>query len=182
MKKRVFVGIKINEPLQKEILGWTKKYEKLPVRWLEGKNLHLTLIPPWYADENEIDKIGRAIGEVVKGVGPIEAEFNEVSYGPDPRRPRLIWVEGKAPRELVELKEKLTRELGQREENRAFLLHLTIARFRPETFSSFPIKQLNEKVGWRDTISSIVLFESLLSREGAEYEVLGEYKFSNDQS
>jgi hypothetical protein len=43
--------------LQKKILTWEKILKPLPVRWILGKNMHITLIPPWYATEAEIKKI-----------------------------------------------------------------------------------------------------------------------------
>ena len=38
---RVFVAVPISSELQKEILGWEGGFQKLPVRWLSGKNLHI---------------------------------------------------------------------------------------------------------------------------------------------
>ncbi len=116
------------------------------------------------------------------GFGPFEIKFEKVAFGPErirqahrkPRRPRLIWAEGETPQELVDLQKKICEIFEEKPEKRPLKLHLTIARFRPETFLSFPVKKLDEKVDWRDRIDRVVLFESRLSRDGADYEILSE--------
>jgi 2'-5' RNA ligase len=194
--RRIFIAIPISENLQREILEWEENFKNLPVRWLQGKNLHITLVPPWYTDEVEkikeacrnFKKISQSISyhpiEQSDIVSPFEIEFRKVTYGPDPQRPRLIWAEGKTPAEIRNLKLEIERALNQKPEERQFKLHLTLARFGPrplrqrsgaggsETFSSFPIKKLDEKVDWKERVESFVIMESHLSPEGADYEVL----------
>lgn len=177
MRRRVFAAIKISDRLTADILDWEKKFRRLPVRWLAGKNLHITLVPPWY--EKNIDEVKETLGQIGGVSGPFKISFQEVKYGPDPGRPRLIWAEGPAPKELLLIKQILEKVLKQKGEKRSFLLHLTLARFRPETFLSFPEKHLKERVNWKDKIKSVVLMESHLSRSGADYEVLEEYRLNN---
>lgn len=174
-KRRVFVAIGVSPKLQETIVEWEKNYQKLPVRWLAPKNLHITLIPPWY--EENVEGVAKSLSFLEGKPGSFEMEFDKVTYGPDPRRPRLIWAEGKAPEKIVRLKSELEKMLTKEPEQRPFIrLHLTIARFRPEYFVNFPIKTLDEKVFWQDTVTSFVLMESHLSRSGADYEVLTEKK------
>lgn len=176
MKRRIFVALPISTALQAEILEWEKRWKNLPVRWLASKNLHLTLVPPWY--EENVDEIIARLESLRDIQKPFVLEFEKVTYGPDLRRPRLIWAEGKTPRELVELKTKTEKVLAQKPDSRPLLLHLTLARFRPEDFSSFPVKRLEEKVCWREEINSLVLMESRLSPLGADYETLVEVTLS----
>ncbi len=173
-KKRIFIAVPISGRLQAEIFEWEKKYEKLPVRWLSGKNIHITLVPPWYTDDvgAVIDKLRSVKGE------PFEIEFDKVSYGSDPKQPRLIWAGGKAPKEIIRLKDELEKIFPEyKSDYKDWLMHITIARFDPGTFSSFPVKRLDEEVLWRDSIGSFVLMESHLSHSGADYEILEELKF-----
>ncbi len=165
------MSLPVSETLQGEIENWRAKYERLSVRWLAGKNLHITLVPPWCErDAENVKEICRRVKEKA-----FDVLFEKVEFGPDPRRPRLIWAEGKVPNELIALKSGVEKALGKEPEKRPFRLHLTVARFRPETFSSFPIKKLNEEVFWRDRVDSFALMEAHLSREGADYEVLEEF-------
>lgn len=170
MKKRIFIALTISKELQGKILKWERRYRKLPARWLNGKNLHITLIPPWY--EEDVERVKKSLRHIRNKVQPFKIEFQKVSYGPDPRRPHLIWAEGKTPKKLLVLKRELERILRKKSEKRPFRLHLTLARFRPEDFRGFPIKKIDEKVLWKDAIDAVVLMESHLSRSGADYEVL----------
>ncbi|MEK7192162.1 MAG: RNA 2',3'-cyclic phosphodiesterase [Patescibacteria group bacterium] len=178
IKKRVFVAIGLSQSLQSKILEWERKFRNLPVRWLAGKNLHITLIPPWYAEEKEIEKIKKILNSIGGVIKPFEIKFEKVAFGPAPRQPRLIWAEGAVPGELIKLKTRIEKMLGQKPEKRPFFLHLTLARFRPEDFKSFPRQILNEKVEWKEEAQSFVLMESRLSRLGADYEVLRVEKLS----
>ena len=174
MNRRIFIAIPISQPLQQGIFDWERGFSQLPVRWLIGKNLHITLVPPWYEEESQISGCKVRLAEAANGLKPFELKFTRVTFGPDPREPRLIWAEGTAPKEIVELRDKLLRVFSRPAEKRTFKTHLTLARFRPETFSSFPVKNLDEKVYWPEKVSSVVLMESHLSRDGADYEVIAE--------
>lgn len=176
MKRRLFVGIKISEELQEKILSWEKSWwEKLTVRWLTPKNLHLTLIPPWY--EEDIGQTKSNLTEIQGKISPFEIEFNKVTLGPNPKNPRLIWAEGQTPPEIIKLKNLLNELLHQKSEKRPFQLHLTLARFKPQDFRFFTVKRLDEKISWGQEVNLINLFEAHLSLTGAEYEILGEIKF-----
>ena len=186
--RRLFIALPISKAFQEEILHWEMAYTKFPVRWLTGKNLHVTLIPPWHAtDDVEVKELLAEVGSPA----PIPLIFRRIAFGPDPHAPRLIWAEGDAPPALVALRDRIAEALGQEpaasltrgeprpanagREHRPFRLHLTLARFREEQFPSFPIRTLDEQVDWRDTAHSFVLMESHLARTGADYEVRAEF-------
>ena len=172
--KRLFVALLVSKPVQEEILRFEMAYAKLPVRWLIGKNLHITLVPPWHTDDVEEVK---GLLETVEGFAPFELAFTHVTFGPDPRAPRLIWAEGETPTALISLRDRITAALGIISERRSYRLHLTLARFREEQFAAFPVQKLDEPVNWRDTADSFALMESRLARAGADYELLAEFPF-----
>ncbi len=176
--KRIFVAISISEELQNQAFDFRRSHQNIPVRWLSGKNLHITLIPPWYTDDiNSVKEVLHEINEIKGEAAAFELRFQKISFGPSFREPRLIWAEGETPQEIPSLIHNLQKILNQKDENRPFRLHLTLARFHTEDFMSFPTKELNEKIDWREKVSSIVLMESHLSPKGADYEVLEEIKF-----
>jgi len=177
MKKRIFAALGISTELQGEILSFERAFFDFPVRWVEGKNLHITLVPPWYEENTDaaLKKLER-----VENSGAFDVYFRSVSYGPNQKFPRLIWAEGKTPGALLALKREAHKALGIPEEKRPLLLHLTLARFQPEEFSSFRVKHLHEKVAWRDTVSSVLLMESRLAPSGADYEIIGKLPLHGD--
>jgi len=177
MKKRVFVGFNAPENLQKNVLLWQNKWRYLPARFIAPKNLHITLVPPWY--EEKIEQAIDLLKSCSKITTPIEIAFEEICFGPKENQPRLIWIKGKSTPKLHLLKSKLTQALKQNEEKRDFLPHLTIARFKERDFARFPVKKLAEKINWRQKFDSFCLFESRLTPDGAEYEIIEEIKLSS---
>lgn len=170
-EKRIFLAIPASLELQRDILEWEKKFSRLPVRWLAGKNLHITLIPPWY--ERDFEKSKKLLAEIHAQSFPVV--FSKVSYGPSQSNPRLIWAEGLSSPECSNLQKQAGIIFGFKRQ-RLFRPHLTLARFRPENFSSFPVKNLNENIGWQMRVNSVVLMESRLSPQGADYQIIDEHK------
>jgi len=168
MKRRVFVGLPISGKLRQEISCWESGFDTLAVRWLLPKNLHLTIIPPWYEEnlENILERI-----KSVKAK-PFEINLVRVSYGPNKHQPRLVWAQGPVPGGLLRLKDALENALQKDSLIKDYLLHLTLARFPAKRFSEFKIKTLEEKVSWKEKIDSFVLYESHLQRGGANYQEL----------
>ncbi|MBI5732093.1 MAG: RNA 2',3'-cyclic phosphodiesterase [Candidatus Magasanikbacteria bacterium] len=175
MSRRIFVALKISQRLGEKISDWEKGFPALPVRWLAPRNLHITLIPPWYEDDWE--GVSRKLKKL-EGLFKEEMRlrFEEVAFGPDFRNPRLIWAKGETPETLLKLKKALEDVLNRKAEKRPFRLHLTLARFRPEEFEFFPRRRLAEKICWQEKVVSFTLMESHLSPRGAEYEALAGIK------
>lgn len=167
--RRVFVAILVSQDLQKEFFVWQKKFLNLPVKWVVGSDLHITLIPPWY--EDDLEKAKKILCSLQKNIVPFEVIFDRITYGPNIKRFRLIWARGDAPSDLVHLKSALENAFQKRGE-RNFLLHLTLARFQASALRNFPIQELHEKILWKEKVSTLALIESHLDKEGAHYEVI----------
>ena len=175
MKTRVFIAIIAPPGLQKSVADWQARSSIKNVRWLAPQDLHITLIPPFYADEKELAEAKEKCRVLQAEVEPFTVQFENVSFGPNRREPRLIWASGAAPAELVALQKRLEDKFGTGEEKRKFLPHLTIARFKPEAFNAFEQKELNEAVDWQAAVSSFSLMSSQLTPDGAGYEVVEEF-------
>ena len=175
------MALNISKELQDKILNWQAAFgRRLPettgkIRWLGSESLHITIAPPWYEDDEGIGKVKKALN-LISGGKNFDCFFESVSYGPDPRWPRLIWLSGKTPPELTDLRNRVARALKIKSESRPFLLHLTIGRFHSEDFSSFSIKNLNEPFEFKEAIKEFALMESHLERNGARYEALGKFR------
>ncbi len=108
-------------------------------------------------------------------IKPFEIKFNRVSWGPDPKQPRLIWAAGSAVPELRDLRLKIYEALGKPAEARPFRPHITLARLKREDAHRLPYKHLNMPVDWPQRVGSFVLMQSHLSPHGSDYEVLAEF-------
>lgn len=179
--KRIFIALPITK--EPEIDWPLKLREEKFIRWIKPKNLHITLVPPWYvADsrmEAQLDREPESLPLVAQRLKSLEGKltsfemrFDRVRFGPDPKKPRLIWAEGETPQQLWELKTEIEKRLEREPEDRPFRLHVTLARFRAEDFSHFPVKELDKEIEWSEQVKAFVLMESRLSPKGAEYKVL----------
>lgn len=174
---RVFIGIKITDDLSKKVEKWKAVHKNFPVRFVDKTNLHLTLIPPLYVHSNEVNKLIYTLKPLALNIKPFNIKFTQISFGPNPKRPRLIWATGPKVSDLSNHRKKITKALNRQEEKRTFVPHLTIARFKPEIFKEFEVKKLAEKINWKQKVNSFTLFESKLSRSKPQYTKLHEFYF-----
>jgi len=182
MKRRIFIAILLPEDIKKDIVDWQKNHLYLQVRWIKPENLHITLAPPWYADENELHETVKVIIESIREFPSFEVDFKDIFPGPPGNAPRLIWAEGKTPEEFISLKERVENSLFDnktgflRKEKRQPKLHLTVARFNP---AMAKLPEFREKINWNFIAEKAALMQSQLKRGGAEYAVLQKFILKN---
>jgi len=173
MKTRTFIAIVAPPELQAAVADWQRR-QTFKVRWLKQEDLHITLVPPFYADEKGLAEVKEKCASV--SGQPFPVRFDRISFGPNNREPRLIWASGETPAELTGLERRLAEQFGLAPDRRKLLLHLTIARFKPEDFQSLPVKELNEAVAWSMTVDKFSLISSKLTPAGAVYTGLEDFK------
>jgi 2'-5' RNA ligase len=169
--RRIFVGLPAGLELAGAVEEFRRAHAGLTVRWTRPENLHLTLVPPWQC--LDVGAVCQALRDEAARQSPFEVTFEQVSFGPDPRRPRLIWATGKAPADMPEFARGLLAATGAPGEPRkSFLLHLTIARFNSRDLMAMGQRKLREPVAWRGTFDTLCLYESHLKPDGAQYREL----------
>lgn len=168
---RVFVGLPAGRELVESTQAYRRAHGGLTARWVKPENLHLTLVPPWQC--LDVDTVCRALRDEAARQSPFEVIFEQISFGPDPRRPRLIWATGADPAGLPEFARGLLSATGAPGEPRkSFLLHLTIARFNSHDLMAMGQRKLREPVSWRGKLDALCLYESHLKPGGAQYHEL----------
>lgn len=158
-KKRVFIAIPIQKDLKKKIVEWERRHKNLGVEWTTSKNLHLTLIPPWYVEN--IDEICDLLTQIGGNFSEFKINISRIETSP-----KVIWALVENSTELLELKEILERILTKKPEKRPFNPHITIAKLRQKRI------YVNEKIRWNQKVDSVVIMQSHLSRKGADYEII----------
>ncbi|MCL5774820.1 MAG: RNA 2',3'-cyclic phosphodiesterase [Patescibacteria group bacterium] len=171
MAKRVFVGLPAGEEVVKTAELWQNQHIALPVRWLEQKNLHVTLVPPWQTEN--VPGVIKQLEKITSN--KILLEFKTVDFGPKYGQPRLVWATGLSTKQLLDLRALVFGSLGQQPGTRPFFMHLTLARFKPGIFTEFPKQDWPQPINWQMNAEKFVLYESILRPEGADYKVLGEF-------
>jgi 2'-5' RNA ligase len=207
---RIFVGIPMSEELRGRVSVWRQNFQfphlrqgfggqaisNFQTRWVELKNLHVTLVAPWA--EEDIERVKRLLRSARndREVEPFEIEirFDNISFGPNIREPRMVWASGQAGEEIKKLKKLIGIALGgivDDSRGRAFYQHVTLARLKLSGDSNHSVPlwrdtppqqggdapRLSEDIDWRMKVEKFVLYESHLLPQGADYEVLEEFKF-----
>lgn len=121
------MALKIASDLAQELAALSAEIAKPAVRRVAAADIHLTLVPPW--SEPSIPDTIAKLARIGEKHAPSELAFRHVGYGPEPRRPRLLWAECLANRELAELRSALLAAFGQSDE-RPSRPHVTLARIR----------------------------------------------------
>jgi len=164
---RIFLGFRLPDAAAREIAAWERdELEVGRARIVPAENLHVTIAFLGSRPAGETESITDALREAVRGAS--EPVFEPVRY----RETRSVGMlvlddEGRGTRIAEEAQRRLA-ELGVYEpEQRPWLPHLTVVRFRerPRVRPSIP------GVGRMKT-SDAAVYMSRLRSTGAQYEVV----------
>lgn len=154
---RVFVGLKIAPEIATELTRLAAPLKKLPVRLVEPTDIHLTLVPPWKeaSPSETVNKLAR----VAHGFGAFQLSFQHLGYGPQPKRPRLLWADCAANDEITALRAALLQAYGQTDE-RPFQPHVTLARIRGNGAAIARKHPIDVPLALTQRVESVELFQS----------------------
>ncbi len=156
-------------------------------KWINPDNLHVTLQFIGAVAPERLMGIGDALA-AVHAQQQVSAEFCDVGFFPNARRPSVAWVGILPPQMLSSLAAEVNRvlaPLGIPREEKPFVPHLTIARFK-ETRLAPALRAEIEKQKSR-TFGTLAtgefhLIESKRKSAGAEYTTLRSFRFAPEES
>lgn len=154
---RVFVGLKVAPEIGCELARLTRDLEQFPVRFVPTADIHLTLVPPW--NETSIPEVVERLRLTADRFGAFALTFQHIGYGPQPRRPRLLWAECAATNDIVALHAALLQSCGQSDEQ-PFRPHVTLARICRNGFSIAGRHPIDRDLSFTQQVDSIELFQS----------------------
>ncbi len=184
-KKRIFIAIKLypDEYFLEVLTQLRQDLENEKIRWVNKENLHLTLRFIGDCENEKIDLITnilQAIAEnrkdfqlTVEGLGV----FRSLSY------PKVLWAGIKESEDLLNLKVEMDEslnEIGFDFTSESFSPHLTLGRMKrikDRQLLKTEIQAFKNEVLLNQQVESVILFESILSREGPRYKPLQESFF-----
>ncbi len=165
---RVFVGLKIAPEIASQLAQLAAALEQSSVRPVVPTDIHLTLVPPW--NETSIPDAIEKLGRIAGTFGAFQLIFQHAGYGPQPRRPRLLWVDCAATDEIAALRAALLQAYGQTDE-RPFQPHVTLARIRGDGVAIARKHPIDRPLSLSQRVESIELFQSPPAG-GSGYQVL----------
>jgi RNA 2',3'-cyclic 3'-phosphodiesterase len=181
---RLFVALDLPDPVREAIRGLIAqlKPESLSARWVRPEGMHITLKFLGETDPSKLDSIRSALS-AVHSPQPVEMRFGGLGFFPSERRPRVIWIGVEASPNLAKLAadvEHALHPLGFAPESRAFVPHLTLARFEsPKGVESLVRRagELGASHFGSASETQFHLFQSILRPSGAEYRRLETFAF-----
>lgn len=188
--KRLFAALKIvPDP------GFTGKYRELKqslrheqIKWVEEHNIHITLKFFGDTEEKSIPAIGEVLSPVAAAVPPIVLRLYGLGIFGSSYAPRVVWTGVEPYEEVAALMKKVHEELkaiGIEPDRQNLVPHLTLGRVKflkdkilfnrvieqNRMISSLPVK-----------VEEIILYESILRREGPIYIALAKFPFEKKSS
>jgi RNA 2',3'-cyclic 3'-phosphodiesterase len=187
---RLFIAIALPGSLQQkldEAASLLKNDKTRAVRWVAGKNIHLTLKFLGEVESNKIEPINQVIQAESQPIKPFELSAGGAGAFPNLRRPRVVWIGVQAPQVLGDLAAAIdrgTQQLGFPGEDRPFSPHLTLGRVSqnasPQEVQSIAHVLSTATIGKLGsfTVTQVTLFRSDLQPKGPVYTPL----FTSDLS
>lgn len=180
MRKRIFIAVDLPNETRSKVAQAMKRWQWLPIRWLRPENWHITVIPPFYAEEEELERLKETAAEAAASLRPFSLSFRSIILAPPGEKARMIWLYGKASSGLQGLKEALEEKIseakiitGFTKESRRVLSHVTLARFEEGALQQIEAKtSVLEELPMVFKAAELVIMESRLKAAGAEYKTL----------
>jgi len=154
---RVFVALRIAPAIAAELAQMARVLERFSVRPIAPADIHLTLVPPW--NETAIAAAIDRLRGVAERAAPFALTFKHLSYGPQARRPRLLWAECVADDALAALHAALLAAFGLREE-RPFRPHVTVARMRGDGAAVARRQPIDRALSLAQQVDTVELMQS----------------------
>ncbi len=181
MLRRIFIAINLPEDIKDKLLIFSEKYSRLPARWTERENIHITLNFLGNLDENQLLETIKTAKEVALKHNSFLLRIEQVCYGPlNKFPPRMVWVLGEKGQEILGLQNDLENVFFDLpsyqykiKESRRFFPHITLARIK-----SFEFRRLGEGIEIDEAlessfeVNSIEVIESQSKKTGVEYAIL----------
>jgi len=149
------------------------KTKTTSVRWVDPKQIHLTLVFLGWTDPPLQSRIEAVIQKVAAGASPFTLKVNGMGVFPKLLSPKVIWAGVAEEAPLMTLQQTLSEELGAAGlslERRPYRPHLTLGRVRegnvPEPLIRW-IGQEKEARSGECAVSRVMLMESRLRPEGS---------------
>jgi 2'-5' RNA ligase len=135
--------------------------------------------------DSVLDEIGKSLEATAARYPPLALDYRGVGFFPSSKRPRVLWVGIPNPPAELALMQKEIEIMAQRQgfepEKRKFSPHLTLARFRePRSDRRFAelAKELEDHHFGTSRVHEIVLYQSILRPQGAQYQALQKFPLS----
>ena len=179
---RLFIAVDLAPPVLEQLGVLQRRWDEriggrgVRVRWVDPKNIHLTLAFLGETQERIVTELESVLRECAPQLEPFDLRCRGVGAFPTEVRPRVLWagVDETATAILAELHQALERRLeplGFPPESRPFQPHLTLGRVKSRQTAPMreAIVDLSRFDAGTSRIEEVCLYESELSPQGPKY-------------
>ena len=183
---RTFIAVELPDEVRKNIallINELKEVGGTAVKWVEEKNLHITLKFLGWVEDRKVDNLIELVTGAAAGTESFKAKFEGTGTFPPGKSPRVIWIGtsegGDKLKKLADSLEENLSKAGYRSEEREFSSHITIGRVKDNK----GVDKLVEKMGkikdpkfGEAVIGSVNIMKSTTTPKGPVYEKIKEVK------
>jgi 2'-5' RNA ligase len=183
--KRLFAALKIIPDN-----GFTGKYRELKqslrheqIKWVEEHNIHITLKFFGDTEEGMIPLIGETLRTIASSTPPVVVRLSGLGIFGSAYSPRVVWTGIEPYEEVASLMKKVhdgLKTVGFEPDRQNLVPHLTLGRIKflkDKILFSRAIEQFKSISSLPITVGEIILYESILRREGPTYIALEKFPF-----
>jgi 2'-5' RNA ligase len=169
--------------MKKDTRELSEQLAEKRVRWLRPENLHVTLKFIGEVADARVEGLRGALS-TVHAEAPLDLRFRGLGFFPNKNRPTVLWTGLGASADLPSLAGDIDRALatqGIAKEKRAFVPHLTLARFTSPGLHEklrAAIRKNSQREFGSFQAREFHLIESNLKPSGAEYTSLASFPFT----
>lgn len=186
---RTFVAVLVEDDIRRKIADVQARVKKLAsdVSWVAPDKFHVTLKFLGDITEEQLSDVCACVDGAVRSFPPFHMSFGGLGAFPKLQKARVLWagVEDGA-RELIALAKVVDDRLAQLgfEKEHKFSAHITLGRAKSNRFPDMLAKGIEEidasGLG-SQRVSSVVVMQSELKREGSVYTPLCVVKLMDNE-
>ena len=184
---RAFIAVELPTSVQAELVALQRELRAsgADVKWVEERNLHLTMRFLGEIPEDERQAVEQLLNRLARHTPVIQASLSDVGAFPASSSPRVVWVgigqgSDALRRVATELEEGLAL-LRVRKADREFVAHVTLGRVRSSRQRAPLVSRLRD-LTWKPPppfwADHLTLFQSSLTGSGPVYTALARFPFS----
>jgi 2'-5' RNA ligase len=179
---RLFYGIQLEEELKDylfDLILHFQSYIPAGVKWVEKENLHLTFQFVGQVKPNQLAEVEASFKSSITSCNEEKFQLKSVELLPN-NQPHLIWISLDSKNEdFADATKKLRyllKQQGFNLDNNDFRPHITLGRIKNNLMKAqIEFIQKTELEKQEFNVNKITLFESNLTKKGANYRVLKTY-------
>jgi len=174
---RLFIAVKINpdKNLLEVYNSLKRECYASKIKWVDSELFHITLKFLGETPEEKIPVIKKVMEKAVNDFNVFDFDIKGVGIFGSSYRPRVIWLGLEGSEELKRLGNKvigLLEENGFENDRQNFVPHLTVGRIKyiqDKTKLRKLVDKYKEAFLQTVKVEKIILYESVLKREGPQY-------------